>query len=63
MGSAVHGEAAKHEKQNNILRYQISGRAVARRLPGRFWKMGYHIIDPHVIPDSNAWKDKAMKAI
>jgi len=42
MGPAVHDKAAKHVK-NKILCEQISRCTVARRIPGRFWKMGYHI--------------------
>ena len=53
MGLAIHGKAAKHEKKLTFYPNKSIDGAVAQRIPGQFWKMGYHI-DPHVIPDSNA---------
>ena len=45
--------SSKTRKKLTFYANKISRQAVARRIPGRLWKMGYHI-DPHVIPDSNA---------
>ena len=43
--------SSKTRKKLTFYANKISRQAVARRIPGRLWKTGYHI-DPRIIPDT-----------